>query len=96
VTPNTVWVRVEFFGEQWRLVAVYANSEQVTRAEPGWEAQGPTSFARLRDDGRSEWLEATSFEPLAAPHVPDQPPTPSSHVPDCPAPRNPWARPTDS
>ena len=93
MTGSTVWVHSESQGDQWRVLGVYASPELAfLPAQPAWEHQGGQAFARIRDDGWSEWLEPTEYHQVqdvvedgAAPNaVPPRPIGPS---------RSPWARP---
>jgi hypothetical protein len=95
VSPQTVWVRIEWDGEQWHLLGVYDTPDDVIKKESGWEPQGRDSFARLRDDGWFEWLQPSPYHPAEPGR---QSFAPSEEVePDVPSPapsRSPWARPS--
>jgi hypothetical protein len=90
VTAPTVWVHTESQGDQWRVLGVYA-SPHVLATQPPWEHQGGQAFARIRDDGWTEWLEPTEYH--QGQHVVDNadsntvPPRPIAQA------RSPWARP---
>jgi hypothetical protein len=61
VSAPTVWVHTESQGDRWRVLGVYSSPDSVLPTQPAWEHQGGQAFARIRDDGWSEWLEPTEY-----------------------------------
>jgi hypothetical protein len=88
MTAPTVWVHTESEGEQWRVLGVYSSPDFVVPAQPAWEHQGGQAFARIREDGWSEWLEPTDYYQSDA----VDPDSASGTKPVAPE-RSPWARP---